>query len=234
MRPTRSRSGLFLAILIAAAAGRTLLPAAPASAEAPTPRRTIVAPAGDAALPAGKALVIGSVRGEGVARVDIDVNRQGKKSVAVSGGGFSAPVQLSTGKNVIRVVAGKDSASIAVVVESTGAYRYHPEIDKCSGCHDRPERGYAVAGADETVCYRCHDRQDARKNVHGPLGGGDCTSCHDPHGSGHAALTKARHEALCVSCHDQESSADHLKRSKGKACTACHEPHSSDKQFLQK
>ncbi len=234
MRAAIFRSGLFLAILVVAAAGGLLLPAAPACAEAPKPCLTIVAPARDAALPAGNALVIGSVRGDGITRVDIDVNGKGRKGVAVSGGGFSALVQLSNGKNVIRVVAGKNAASVAVVAGATAAYRYHPEIDKCAGCHDRPERGYSLAGANETICYRCHDRQDGRKNVHGPLGGGDCTACHDPHGSGNAALTTARHEALCVSCHDQESSAEHLKRSKGKACTACHEPHSSDKQFLQK
>ncbi len=225
---------MFLAILIAAAAGGTFLPAVPALGEAPKPGLTIVAPAGDAVLPPGKALVVGRARGVGIASVEIDVNGKGKQTAAVSGGGFSAQVQLSKGKNVIRVVAGKTSASVAVVGDAQGAYRYHPEIEKCAACHDRPERGYAVAGSKEAVCYRCHERQDAKKIVHGPLGGGECTACHDPHGSGNAALTTARHEALCVSCHDQESSAEHLRRSKGKACTACHEPHSSDKQFLEK
>ena len=234
MRAATSWSGPFLTFLAATLAAGILLPAVPASGEAPKPRLSIVAPAGDAALAPGSVLVIGSARGEGITRVDIDVNGRGKQSVAVSGGGFSAPVQISTGRNVIRVVAGKSSVSVAVTAEAKGAYRYHPEIEKCAGCHERPERGYAVSGPKETMCYRCHDRQDARKNVHGPLGGGDCTACHDPHGSGNAALTMARHEALCVSCHDQESSADHLRRSKGKACTACHEPHSSDRQFLQK
>ncbi len=234
MRATTSWSGLFLAILVATAAGGILLPAVPASGEAPKACLTIVAPAGDAVLPPGSVLVIGSARGEGITRVDIDVNGQGRKSVAVSGGGFSAPVHLSKGRNVIRVVAGKSSASVAVTAEARGAYRYHPEIEKCAGCHDRPERGYAVSGPKETMCYRCHDRQDGRKIVHGPLGGGDCTACHDPHGSGNVALTTARHETLCVSCHDQESSAEHFRRSKARACTACHEPHSSDKQFLQK
>ena len=234
MRAPTSLSGLFLAILVATAAGGILLSAAPVSAEAPKACLTIIAPAGGAALPPGSVLVIGSARGEGITRVDIDVNGQGRKSVAVSGGGFSAPVQLSKGRNVIRVSAGKSFVSVAVTAGAKGAYRYHPAIEKCAGCHDRPERGYAVSGPKETMCYRCHDRQDARRHVHGPLGGGDCTACHDPHGSGNPALTTARHETLCVSCHDQESSADHLRRSKAKACTACHEPHSSDKQFLQK
>lgn len=234
MRATSSMSRLFLAILVSTAAGGIFLPAAPTSAEAPKSCLTIVAPAGEAVVAPGSVLVIGSARGEGVTHVDIDVNGQGRKSVAVSGGGFSAPVQLSKGRNVIRVSAGKSSVSVAVTAGAKGAYRFHPEIEKCAGCHDRPERGYAVSGPRETMCYRCHDRQDARKNVHGPLGGGDCTACHDPHGSGNPALTTARHEALCVSCHDQESSAEHLRRSKAQACTACHEPHSSDKQFLQK
>ncbi len=194
----------------------------------------IIAPASDAALPPGKVLVIGTAPGEGVKSVEIDVNGKGRRTAAVSGGGFSVPVELSKGRNVIRVVAGKSSVSVAVTAEAAGGYRYHPEIEKCAGCHDRPERGYAVSGPNETICYRCHDRQDVRKNVHGPLGGGECTACHDPHGSGNAALTTARHEKLCVSCHDPESSAEHLRRSAAKACTSCHEPHSSDRQFLQK
>ncbi len=234
MRATTPWSVLFPAILIAATAGGAAFPPAAASAEAPNAPLAIVAPSADAVLPPGTALVIGSARGNGIARVDVDVNGKGKKSVPVSGGAFSVPVPLSAGRNVIRVVAGKASASVAVVVGEKGGYRYHPEVEKCAGCHDRPERGYAVAAPQEKLCYRCHDRQDAKKIVHGPLGGGDCTACHDPHGSGNAALAKARHETLCVSCHDQESSAEHFRRSKGKACTACHEPHSSDKQFLQK
>lgn len=234
MRATTSWFGRLLGIAFAAAAAGCFFAAAPASAEEPKCCVTILAPVPDAALPPGNALVIGTVKGEGVTRVDVDVNGQGGTTVAVSGGGFSVPVKLSKGRNVIRVLAGKTSASVVVVAGAKGGYRYHQDVEKCAACHDRPEQGYAVAGPQSTVCYRCHDRQDAGKNVHGPLGGGECTACHDPHGSGNAALTTARHESLCISCHDQESSADHFRRSKGKACTACHEAHSSDRRFLQK
>jgi hypothetical protein len=44
----------------------------------------------------------------------------------------------------------------------------------------------------------------------------------------------ARHESLCITCHDQKSSEAHFRKSRGKACTACHDPHSSDKPFLQR
>lgn len=231
MRATTTVFGQILAILLAA--GGMALPAATVFGEA-RPCLTIVAPAGNAALPPGRALVVGAARGEGITSVVIDVDGQQRKTVAVSGGAFAAEVKLSHGRNVIQVAAGKSAASVAVIGDPKGPYRYHPEVEKCAGCHDRPERGYSVAGPRDTICYRCHDRQDAKKNVHGPLGGGECTACHDPHGSGNAALITARLETLCVSCHDQESSANHLKRSKGKACTACHEPHSSEKQFLRK
>ena len=232
MRATTSWIGRLLGIAVAAAG--CLLPALPASAEAPKCCLTIVAPAGNAVLPPGNVLVIGTAQGEGITRVDIDVNGKGGTTVPVSGGGFSAPVKISKGKNVIRAFAGKTSASVVVVADARGGYRYHREVEKCAACHDRPEQGYAVAGPQSTVCYRCHDRQDAGKNVHGPLGGGECTACHDPHGSGNAALTTAQQETLCVSCHDQESSAEHFRRSKGKECTVCHEPHSSEKKFLRK
>lgn len=233
MRAKTSVSGLFLAILAGVSAA-ALLPAAPASAEAPKSCLSILAPASEAVVAPGKVLVIGSARGEGLSRVEIDVNGKGKRTVDVSGGGFSTVLDLSRGRNVIRVTAGKSGTSVVVMVESKGAYRYHPEVEKCGSCHDRPGGGYAVAGPLQSICYRCHDRLDTGRNVHGPLGGGECTACHDPHGSGNASLALARHETLCVTCHDQESSAEHFRRSQNRQCTTCHAAHSSDKPFLQK
>jgi predicted CXXCH cytochrome family protein len=203
-----------VAILIAAAAG-ILLPAFFASADTPAPCLRVIAPVNGATLAPGNALVIGTAKGIRGARLEIDVN--GK-----------------AGKNIIRVSAGKTSVSIGVTGKARGAYRYHADVAKCAGCHERKGQGYAVGARKEALCYRCHDRQDGGKNLHGPLGSGECTECHDPHGSMNAALTVARTGVLCVSCHDQESSANHMKRSRGKACTLCHDPHSSDKHFLRK
>jgi len=113
-------------------------------------------------------------------------------------------------------------------------YTYHPDVKKCEACHPADRKGFAVAHPVDALCHRCHDRKDAKKYVHGPLGSGECTSCHDPHGSPNRALAVASPEALCQACHDQASSRRHMKQSRGKGCVACHDPHSSGRNFLLK
>lgn len=221
------------AVLFASTAG-IFLPAFFASADTAAPCLRVIAPSDGASLPSGNILVIGTVKGVGGAPIEIDVNGKGKKRVDAGGGGFSTVVPLSPGKNAIRLAAGRTSVSVVVTGAAGGRYRYHPDVARCAGCHERKGSGYALAARKDAVCYRCHKRQDGGKSLHGPLGSGECTACHDPHGSMHAALTVARTETMCVACHDQESSAGHMKRSRGKECTECHDPHSSNRAFLQR
>ena len=122
----------------------------------------------------------------------------------------------------------------AIPVFDRPGVTYHPDVKKCEECHPGAPKEYRVAHPVDALCYRCHDRMDAKKLVHGPLGSGECTTCHDPHGSPYKALSVASPEVLCGTCHDQDSSGEHVRRSRGKGCTACHDPHASDKKFLQK
>lgn len=220
----RSALGLFAAMF--------LLPGLSAAGGPPPACLAVIAPANGATLPPGKVLVIGTAKGEGVSRVEIDVNGKGRTAAQVTNGGFHAVLPLSGGRNLIRVSAGKSAVSVSVSGEAKGGYRYHEEVEKCASCHEKGV--YGVRGPKDALCYRCHDRQDTGRIIHGPLGGGECTACHDPHGSGSEALTVARAETLCVSCHDQESSKEHLRKSRGRQCTECHNPHSSEKPFLQR
>jgi predicted CXXCH cytochrome family protein len=193
----------------------------------------ILAPASGAKMPPGKALVIGRVTGGG-GSVEVDVNGMVHHKALTSGGGFMASVYLMKGKNVLTVHADGAFIERSIVASDTVTYRYHPEVEKCAGCHKDTVRGYLVTGRQDTVCYQCHDRKDGKKLLHGPLGGGECTSCHDPHGAINASLTIAGAEGLCVTCHDQASSAKHMRESRAVGCITCHEPHSSSKAFLQK
>lgn len=227
-------AGPVLRPAMGALAALFLLAGPSAAGGPPMPCLSVIAPGNGSALPPGKVLVIGTAKGEGLSRVEIEVNGKGRTVADVRGDAFHALVPLSGGSNVIRVSAGKASVSVAVTGEAKGGYRYHEEVERCASCHDKGGTGFAVRGPKDALCYRCHDRQDAGRNVHGPLGGGECTACHDPHGSMHAALTVARPETLCVSCHDQESSAKHLQESRGRRCTECHTPHSSEKTFLRR
>jgi len=111
---------------------------------------------------------------------------------------------------------------------------YHPGVKKCDKCHPGAPKEYRVARPVDALCYKCHLRKDNKKLVHGPLGSGECTTCHDAHGSPHRALAIAAPDALCTTCHDQASSRKHMKQSRGKGCTTCHDPHASNKTFLQK
>lgn len=121
----------------------------------------------------------------------------------------------------------------APVLDKPG-YVYHPDVKKCAVCHPKDRKGHAVPRPVDALCYRCHRRKDAGKYVHGPLGAGECTSCHDPHGSPYRALAVAAPGDLCPKCHDQTSSRRHMKQSRGKGCTACHDPHSSGRNYLLK
>lgn len=204
------------------------------TAPAGMPVIEILAPVAGAAVPPGKVLVIGRVKGSGVPSVEIDVNGKVHQKIAPSGGGFMATVYMTRGRNILAVHADDASIERSVVASDTVTYRYHPEVERCGGCHTGTAGGYVISGRKDTVCYQCHDRMDGKKIVHGPLGGGDCTSCHDPHGALNPALTVANAEGLCVRCHDQPSSQKHLRESKAVGCVTCHEPHSSGKDFLRK
>ncbi|MCL5966298.1 MAG: hypothetical protein M1550_03660, partial [Deltaproteobacteria bacterium] len=198
-----------------------LLPAFSVSdAVAESPVR-ILAPRDGATLPPGNALLIGKRLSGHISRVEVEVNGRGGRVVAIPHGAFRTTVTLAPGRNVIRVTAGESHAAITVSASAKGRYRYHPDVEKCAECHGDGGKDFAVTGPKDGLCYKCHDRKDGKKHVHGPLGGGDCTSCHDPHGSENGALTVAAAETLCRGCHDQKSSERHVRNSRGKSCTAC-------------
>jgi predicted CXXCH cytochrome family protein len=198
------------------------------------PSIEILAPVAGAVVPAGKVLVIGRVKGAMPPAVEVDVNGKSHHKAAMAGGGFMASVYLTRGKNVLTVHADGATVDRTVLGSDAVNYKYHPEVEKCGGCHADTAKGYVVSGRKDTVCYQCHDRKDGKKIVHGPLGGGDCTTCHDPHGALNPALTVATAEGLCVRCHNQPHSEKHMRESKAVGCVTCHEPHSSGKEFLQK
>lgn len=238
MEKRRFARTLFPAVLLAGWAVSSMLPFSSfaqgdRTARGAAPVIEFLAPGEGARMPPGKVLVIGRVTG-GFLSVEVDVNGKVHHKALTSGGGFMASVYLVQGKNVLTVHADGASVDRGIIASDTVTYRYHPEVEKCAGCHGDTARGYLVTGRHDTVCYRCHDRKDGKKLVHGPLGGGECTSCHDPHGSMYPALTVAKAEGLCVSCHDQPHSAKHMRESRAVECVTCHEPHSSSKAFLRK
>jgi len=74
---------------------------------------------------------------------------------------------------------------------------------------------------------------DERKHVHGPVGVGQCTMCHDPHESENKKLLKINEEELCYTCHE---SMDEEKFVHGPValaqCLTCHDPHGSENSSI--
>jgi predicted CXXCH cytochrome family protein len=110
---------------------------------------------------------------------------------------------------------------------------------QCVVCHEggnpnHPTRSKAdfqqAFGGGKDLCYACHDRKDANRNVHKPVGTGDCVACHDPHQSdAELMLKKATTSELCFSCHENNKTNRAFVHGPVAAgdCNICHNPHSA-------
>jgi len=117
----------------------------------------------------------------------------------------------------------------------------HPATEDCESCHEataepHPQPGkktFALSAEPPELCWNCHDAFGTKAQVHDPVAGGECTTCHDPHSSNQAKLLAAPVGELCTTCHDDVASSAHLHGpvSAGE-CTACHTPHESDAKPL--
>ncbi|MBN2755903.1 MAG: hypothetical protein JXR51_01920 [Bacteroidales bacterium] len=72
--------------------------------------------------------------------------------------------------------------------------------------------------------------------MHGPVGGGFCTSCHNPHKSKSKNLLIRQSQQLCIQCHDSVlvfRNKYHLNINITN-CTECHDPHGGENRYLAK
>lgn len=98
-----------------------------------------------------------------------------------------------------------------------------------------PILGQRVDVDQPDVCYMCHDdiqELEDKSSVHGAFALGECSSCHNPHASKHAALLNDDLAATCLECHegvkdDLAKSNPHQPAAIGE-CLSCHDPHASD------
>lgn len=200
--------------------------ASPAAAGAPF----LLVPRGDGPLPAGKVPVLGRAGVDsGLARLEVNGKLAG--FAGVKDGVFFAPVLLPEGTSTLRVTAGSWTGEAVLRASSSGAWRSHPALEECDRCHGaatgRKGTGlYAVVPPVEKACAPCHPGKGAGKHVHGPAALGQCTACHDPHGSPFPALAKDGRR--CFSCHDPFPPGESLHRpATDGRCHACHDPHAS-------
>jgi predicted CXXCH cytochrome family protein len=115
-------------------------------------------------------------------------------------------------------------------VQADGCDTCHRPGAKPGKCKSRTASGWALTKDQPDLCYDCHERKDAAKEVHGAVRTGDCLACHAVHGGDLPALLKLPREQLCFSCHDvatlATSPVKHAPVAEGR-CLDCHDPHGS-------
>lgn len=115
---------------------------------------------------------------------------------------------------------------------------------QCSVCHgkspkhiDKPKRNKFKAIENiEKLCFTCHDQFKPKKFTHYPVQEGQCTECHNPHGSPNKFHLPKKGGELCFDCHEPklvEGKYVHGPVAVG-GCIACHEAHSSDFEKILK
>lgn len=149
----------------------------------------------------------------------------------------------STRTRVLRVFFDgvPDPASAPVVTSTAGAAAGRPltrgslhgpyAAKLCQGCHLSAASSTLVAPKDE-LCVRCHQMALDKKYVHGPLAGGGCLFCHDPHSSPNPYLLVGTSGSFCARCHEPASLRPVPGHDGAQECTVCHDPHMSNRRFL--
>lgn len=83
------------------------------------------------------------------------------------------------------------------------------------------------------VSAECHAGFATARFVHGPIGAGDCSSCHDQDTGEHEYPLKRAGNETCTFCHPISGRRTHQHQAlQGTGCTSCHRPHASDTKFL--
>ena len=105
---------------------------------------------------------------------------------------------------------------------------------ECLTCHtyDEPsEHRFKSTFSKDQPCGGCHGLKH-QAVVHQPVQEGQCTVCHDPHGSDYQGMLVSAPRKLCLSCHKdvipRQGEAVSIHAPFRDNCTSCHDPHTSD------
>jgi predicted CXXCH cytochrome family protein len=105
---------------------------------------------------------------------------------------------------------------------------------KCLSCHESKFSPEKLQAELPELCWTCHEEADLPgKVMHGPVAGGFCLACHDPHRTRHPFMLLESRSNICVQCHDQHTfEIEQHREEKGGDCLRCHNPHASDREYL--
>lgn len=150
-----------------------------------------------------------------------------------------APLQdssLATGADPLTVL--QDSANYLADTEPTAVEtmvnHYPYQEGDCRICHD-PVSPAMLVEPEPGLCYLCHEDFNEQYNyLHGPVAGGYCTACHNPHRSENSGLTRFTGQQQCIGCHlpEQMERSEMHQDLEGMSCTDCHNPHGGEDRFI--
>ncbi len=137
-----------------------------------------------------------------------------------------------------------DETCFSCHADSKVTFRTHIKNDKraCIFCHTlTPELTVVQTGtySDENPCYKCHKDKIGefeQEFVHGPVAGGSCTICHNPHGTEFKKNLNVPEAILCTACHNDiedqlKSKVLHQPFRDGR-CSSCHDPHATNNKWV--
>ncbi|MCP4646358.1 MAG: hypothetical protein GY852_01315 [bacterium] len=105
---------------------------------------------------------------------------------------------------------------------------------ECASCHNKQALGTMIE-TQPGLCYICHEDLAEQYNyLHGPVAGGYCSACHDPHKSEQEKLLRFTGDALCFYCHEAKSVLQNEMHEglDGMLCTDCHNPHGGEDKYI--
>lgn len=128
-----------------------------------------------------------------------------------------------------------DSAGFQQEALGPTVFVHYPYQEReCAACHDQNSLGSMIE-PQPGLCYTCHeDMSTSYPYLHGPVAGGYCTSCHDPHSSEKKKLLKYSGDELCFHCHQSESVFKNEMHEglEGMICMDCHNPHGGEDRYI--
>jgi len=123
----------------------------------------------------------------------------------------------------------------AVALSSPGGSVHYPFGEgECASCHNEQSLG-TMLEPQPSLCYICHEDLSERYNyLHGPVAGGYCSACHDPHRSANEKLLRYTGEELCFYCHEAESVLKNEMHEglEGMLCSDCHNAHGGEDKYI--
>jgi predicted CXXCH cytochrome family protein len=160
----------------------------------------------------------------------------------------SSPTPLRTRQVGVNLCRGCHAQKVTEMLDKGRVHRPLLEGAACLSCHG-PHASKAkglLRGEMAAVCGACHSdsvrRQTLSPGKHAPVRDGNCTACHDPHGSEIPLHFKnADIVELCGTCHDWLKHSSHpmgpklvdpRNRNLTVQCLSCHRAHGTEYKKL--